>query len=740
MNRGDPGPRWSIAETQWEPDRNQIWESLFTVANGYLGVRGFPEEGFDAGPSLVGTYVAGVYAPDADGIPELVNVANVLAVRLVLGGRPVRFAPGAVSEYSRTLDMKRGTLCRSFVYRDGGRATRLVFERFASLTQPHLLGQRVVMTPLDWIGRVRISLRMTADVRNQSCRHLRVVGTRTLGPNAVLLRTALKDGRIRLAHACRARGRVHRQGDLGCDVESSRHAVGVQYALELRPGQTAVFERLIATYTSRDQGVTSPTAQAAAAIGHPPADGYAQARRAHVRAWQRVWAGRDVQIDGPAEDQRGVRFAIYHLTQACSHDDPTVSIGAKALSGEAYRGHVFWDTEIFMLPLFTLTDPGAARRLLSYRHHTLPGARKKARENGYDGAMFAWESADTGEETCPRYVPDPKTGEPVRVWCGEIEQHITADVMYGGYQYWQATGDEAFRRTALTEIAVETARFWASRVVWDFSSQRYEIKDVIGPDEYHEHVDNNAFTNFMAAWNLRLAAEWLGRLRKESPRRWRSVVTRLGLRGDEPAHWRDAASKLYVPFDSRRSLHPQDDRFLTLDTADPHALSSRVSTQPERVRMATIWRSQVLKQADVVMLMALWPKQFPLNVQQTNFNYYEPKTTHDSSLSASMHSLVSSRLGCRDKAYEYFRLSALLDLKDRMGNTSAGLHAAAMGGTYQAVVCGFAGLEVARRRPRGQPRLPEAWRSMSFSIRHRGQLYDVRVTPQSCRMRPRVTR
>lgn len=732
MDRRKTDPRWCVTEDAWEPERNHVWESIFTVGNGYLGVRGFPEEAFDAGPSLIGTYVAGVYAADADGIPEIVNVADVLAVKVTLAGRRMKLSPTGVSEYVRTLDMKRGILTRAFVYSHEGRSTAIVFERFTSLPRPHILGQKITITPLDWGGRVGLTFLMDAQVRNKSIRHLEVVRRDFGDQHTALLVTELRRGDTRIAQAFRSQAWIHQTRPPSPQPVDRDQRIGLRYVADLESGQRAVFERVIATYTSRDSDAPSPARAARSAVRKSAGLTYQKARRSQVQAWQRTWDRRDVQIDGPIEDQRAVRFAIFQLTQACSRFDSTVSIGAKALTGEAYRGHVFWDTEIFILPFFIHADPPAARRLLEYRYHTLNGARQKARDAGYQGAMFAWESADTGEETCPRYVPDPKTGDPVRVWCGEIEQHISADVVYGGWHYCRATGDDARRRSVLTEIAIETARFWASRVTWHEGAGRYEIHDVIGPDEYHEHVNNNAFTNFMAAWNLRIAAEWLQQLAEEEPRRWRALVERRKCTPQEPQQWIDIADRLHVPFDRDRGIHTQDDTFLQLADVDPHPLSSRVSPDPESVRMAKIWRSQVLKQADVVMLIGLWPDRFSTRVKKADFNYYEPRTTHDSSLSASMHSVVASRLGYRQKAYDYFRLSALIDLEDRMGNTNDGLHAAAMGGTYQAVLFGFLGLELGRDRPRLRPRLPKEWRSVSLGVHYRGRLFDVHVSRQSC--------
>ncbi len=698
MNDLGEYPRWQVCEQPWEPQRNQVWESLFTTGNGYLGIRGHPDEAFDAGPSLRGIYVAGVYAPDQAGIPELVNLPDVFAVDILLQGRHVRLRPERVTEYRRVLDLRSGVLRRELVYVQGKRATRLCFERFASLAAPHLAGQQITVTPLNWSGTVEVRLLIDAQARNLSRRQFRMLQLRRVGRDRVLASAVTRDARIRLGTAFRTHAWVHQTRPPEPVASTVRRGAGISYRCELEAGQRACFDRVIAVHTSRDPDSISVERQCLAAIHRSTGPSYGSLLRAHKTAWDDEWLACDVEIDGPQDDQRAIRFAIFQLRQACSRFDPTVSIGAKALSGEAYRGHVFWDTEIFILPLFVHTQPRAARRLLEYRCRLLDGARHKAARNGYAGAMFPWESADTGDETCPRYVPDPRTGEPVRVWTGELEQHITADVAYAAHRYVEATGDGDFQEQWLHTLAVETARFWASRVEWSEDRGRYEIRDVIGPDEYHEHVDNNAFTNYMAAWNLRLGAATVRMLLEGTMPARVALGQQLGVSREEAGRWERMAARLFIPYDESRGIHAQHEGFLELAEADASLLSVRQSTEPEKVRMPRIWASQVLKQADVVMLMNLFPDAFGPQTKKANFDYYEPRTTHDSSLSPSGHALLAADLGMRDKAYEYFRWSAFTDLEDRMGNTADGLHAAAMGGTWQAVVFGLLGLRYEDRR------------------------------------------
>ena len=410
---------------------------------------------------------------------------------------------------------------------------------------------------------------------------------------------------------------------------------------------------------------------------------------------------------------------------AANPDDEHVSIGARALTGDAYLGHVFWDTEIFLLPFYTFTWPAAARALLMYRFHTLPAARAKAARLGYRGALYAWESADTGEEATPPYVIRPD-GEVIRIRCGTDEQHISADIAYAVWQYWQVTRDVRFLLDAGAEILLETARFWASRAALE-EDGRYHIRGVIGPDEYHEGVDDNAYTNGMARWNIERGLEVAALLERRWPERWATLRERLDLTAAELARWRDVEDRLVTGYDPATGLFEQFAGFFALAPVDLTAFTPRTAPMdvllgPERTR-----RSQVIKQADVVMLLALLWDRFPSAVRDANFRYYEPRTGHGSSLSPAIHALVAARLGDIDLANRYFQQAAAIDLDDTMGNAASGIHIATLGGLWQAAVLGFAGLRLEPDGLRFEPHLPDHWQSLRCAARWRGRAVRVEI-------------
>jgi kojibiose phosphorylase len=448
---------------------------------------------------------------------------------------------------------------------------------------------------------------------------------------------------------------------------------------------------------------------------------------AHRAAWRARWDSADVVIEGDLAAQRAIRFALYHLIGAANPEDEHVSIGARALTGAAYKGHVFWDTEIYMLPFFTLTWPEAARALLLYRHHTLPAARARATRLGHRGALYAWESAGTGDDVTPTHVVAP-TGEVIRILVGEEAHHISADVAYAVWHHWQATADEELLLRAGAEIILETARFWASRAERE-EDGRYHIRGVIGPDEYHESVDDNAYTNGMARWNLEVGAEAARLLAERWPARWRELARRLDLADDEIGAWGQVARNLYLGIDPRTGLIEQFQGYFGLEDIDLTEYEPRTAPMDVLLGRERIQQSKIIKQPDVLMLLYLLGDRFSPEVVEANFRYYEPRTGHGSSLSPPIHAAMAARLGHVELAKRYFDQTAELDLANSQGNAAGGVHAAALGGLWQAVVFGFMGLSLSGDTPRLEPRLPTTWRGLHVHFAWRGRRFAAGVRP-----------
>ena len=668
---------WAIEEPGFDVAREHEIESLLAIANGYVGSRASIAEGSTV--SRPATFLAGAYETSRPGgVPEILVLPDWGRVRFTVEGEPLGVETGEVLGHRRVLDMERGLLLRESVERtSGGHVTRIRTMHLASLADRHLLVEHVELCAENYSGTVQVDALLAADERRdrwQSLDARRGAGVELLG------RTR---GGLSVVMSSRAHGARAPAPPEGPAARCASRA-GPTWARErcevaLGLGQRAELRRAVVIASSRDENDPRDTAdrRCAELANEPPEAIVAR----HVSAWKERWRRAGVVVDGAPQLERALRFAIYHLVSAANPDDPRTSIGARALSGEAYLGHVFWDTEIFMLPLFAHTYPEAARSLLGYRHATLPGARRKAAAQGYRGALYAWESTDTGDEATPAAVLSP-LGELVRVLSGEEEHHISADVAHAVWATARVTGDPTLLEGIGREILFETARFWASRVTRG-PDKLFHIRRAIGPDEYHESVDDNAFTNWMARENLRHAVT----LAEEAPGD--------DVNPEEIRQFRAIADAMYLGLDERTGLIEQFAGFHDLELVDltalgPHHAPADIVLGHERTQ-----RSQVVKQADVVQLLALLWDDIEPAVRRRCFLHYEPRTAHGSSLSPGVHALVAARLGLADMAERYLEQTADIDLGNTMGNAAGGVHAAALGSLWQAIVLGVGGLRPA---------------------------------------------
>jgi trehalose/maltose hydrolase-like predicted phosphorylase len=695
----DPG--WTIAEEGFMLAREHEVESLFAIGNGYVGSRGSLAEG--TALSAPATLVAGIYDCEPGSVPSLVVVADWTHLSITIEGQSPRLDQGRNLEHRRILDIRQGILWRELRHQDkAGRITRLRGLRLASLADRHLLVQCAAITPENYSGRISIDTTLTGPLTQVTRSGTRIT-------MAVVSRIADREGRV-----------------------AGLTEFALVQDIEVKEGETYRLDRVVAVYTSRD---TVKPHGAPRQHGERAINDIVGVIDRHRDAWLARWKSADIRIEGDPAAERTLRFAMYHLVSAANPEDERVSIGARGLTGPVYKGHVFWDTDIFMLPFFILSYPEAARALVMYRYHTLAGARAKAASLGYRGALYAWESADTGGDVTPPFVIAPD-GEVIRVLARDQEQHISADVAFGVWTYWEATRDERFLLDAGAEILIETARFWESRATRE-DDGRYHIRGVMGPDEYHETVDDNAYTNGMAQWNLETAAEVAGLVAERWPAQWRALSQRLGFAPEEPPQWLEVARNIYTGFDAQTGLFEQFQGYFELEDIDLAPFEARTAPMDVLLGRDRIQRSKIVKQPDVVMLIhLLWDRLRP-EVRRVNFEYYEARCGHGSSLSPAIHALVAARLGKVALAERYFRQAAEIDLADSMGNAAGGVHAGAFGGLWQAVVFGFAGLDLCGEKPEHRSNLPPHWRSVSVPFQWRGQSYQLRA-PEGVQAMPRV--
>ncbi len=717
---------WKVSEVAFNPENLHQFESILTQGNGYLGTRGTFEEGYPG--DRPATLIHGLW----DDVPliftELANTPDWAELEVYVDGERFSLATAAIADYARTLDLRTGVLRRRLRWQLHGEGPRvdLYFERVPSLADPHVLVTRVCVEPLDQPVSVEIRAPLSAHAENpgfmrEGIVHWDLVEEQVGGEQATLLMET-RHTRKRLGISARLRVGETNGQQFGPDLAGHPVLVG---AGQVEPGGRLVADKFVGVYTSREaEAPLEAAAQAALAASEA---GYEALRQANDAAWAEFWRDGDVIIEGDDEAQLSIRYAVFQLRAAASPHDRD-SIAAKALSGFGYRGHVFWDTDIFILPMFTFVQPALARNMLMYRWHTLDGARRNARDTGHEGARYPWESAETGDEITPTWVPDPGSRKGlIRILTGDIELHITADVAYAVWQYWQATGDDAFMRDHGARMILETAVFWGERV--EEEDGRFVLREVIGPDEYHENVDNNVFTNRMVQWHLEAAFEVREWLYDTAPDIAHDLDTDLGLTNERLDRWQDIIERMVVFYDDETGLMEQFEGFFDLKELDWPAYEDRAASLQALLGLHGIQKYQVLKQPDAILLLCLLGSEYPERAWQANWDYYAPRTDHEygSSLGPPIHAWAACEVGEPDIGYRHFMRGARADLRDVRGNVDDGIHAASAGGLWQAVAFGFAGLQLKDREYRIRPRLPSHWKRLAFSFYFNGERQEVDI-------------
>jgi beta-phosphoglucomutase len=722
---------WYVREAEFDPEKQHHRETVFTSGNGRLSTRGTFEERFPGDRQA--TMVHGIW----DDVPivytELANVPDWTALDLWIDGQPFDMAMGAIQSYSRYLDLRTGELHRHIHWTpEGGGPVLLHFSRLTHLADRHALAVRLSITPLERPVQVRVRARIDGNVDNHGVLHLKGFkqwheeATATDGTESgkVFLHVETRSTEMEIVEGMT----VLADGDATLRPDDSPRNPGINVEATLEVDARWSVEKLVSLYTSRDE--VDLRQAASQKLDELRQLGFQGLQQGNLEAWRDFWRDSDVVIEGDDEAQVCLRHALFQLRIAAPENDEYVSIAAKSLSGFGYRGHVFWDTEIFILPFFMYTQPKLARNLLMYRWHTLDGARRKARAGGFEGAQFAWESAGTGDEVTPRWVPGPQGQELVRIWCGDIELHITADVAFAIWQYWQVSGDDDFMQNHGAPILLESARFWESRVEPDTPAPgEFSISDVIGPDEYHDHVDNNAFTNRMVIWHLRRAVEIHGWLHERATEAARQVTERLQIDESRLQQWQTIADNLVVLEDPESGLIEQFEGFFERKEVDWEQYADRTKSMQALLGIEGANEHQVLKQPDVILLLTLLEEKYDEKHWQANWDYYVPRTDHTygSSLGPAIHAWAACIMGLPELAYEHFMRAARADIADIRGNAGEGIHAASAGGLWQAAVFGFGGLRVQGETYTTKSCLPAHWERLAFNFYLRGKRHEVEV-------------
>jgi alpha,alpha-trehalose phosphorylase len=739
-----PVDPWRLTETFFDPDDLGRTETLFAVGNGYLGMRGNVEEGRDW--HMHGTYINGFHetwpikhAEEAYGLAQvgqtIVNVPDAKVIRLYVDDEPLLLSVADLLSYERTLDLADGVLYRDLLWRTpSGNRVRVRSRRMVSFTHRHLAVMTFEVTLIDKAAPVVVS--------SQVINRLEGVDEYHTSPRASGKPGGISDPR-RSAALERVLAPMSHWGDAERAVLSYRclnsgmtMAVGVDHTIETdndhqvltqveehvskhvfrvraEPGRPITITKTVAYHTSRSLPPGELVDRVRRTLDRAAEEGIEQAF-ADQRAWlDDYWARCDVVIHGRDDLQQALRWNLFQVAQAGARAEGS-GIAAKGVSGSGYDGHYFWDTEIYVVPFFTYTRPTVARNVLRFRSTMLPAAQRRAVELTQHGALFPWRTIN-GEEASAWYA------------AGTAQYHIDADIAYAVSLYVAATGDEEFLSRDGIDILVETARMWADLGFWRGSgSGSFHIHGVTGPDEYTTVVNDNLYTNVMARFNLRRSARAVRELAERWPEAYARMAARLHLDPEEVEEWERCADAMEIPYDEHLEINPQDAGFLQREVWDLANTPSDKRPLLLHYHPLVIYRFQVLKQADVVLAMFLQGDQFPADLKRRNFEYYDPITTGDSSLSAVVQSIIAAEVGYHELAYTYFLASLWVDLADLHQNTSDGVHVASAAGTWGVLVNGFGGMRDHDGRITFDPRLPEGWSGLTFRLTVRGTR--VRVT------------
>ncbi|KAF2962430.1 glycoside hydrolase family 65 protein [Fervidobacterium sp. 2310opik-2] len=720
---------WDVVRNSYSHSDNYVYETLFTLANGYLSLRGIEEF---SNYKMKGTYIAGIFDKSEAQVVELVNLPDPLAIRIYVDGVPLNLDSGNVLDYQRKLDMKRGLLISNYTFKVSEKIISIESKRFVSRANIHRFGVKYVITPVNFSGKIIVENCIDTNTFNglldplNKVQHYKVKEIKDIEPGVgIIVKTNDKGHEIAFATILVGkdlngenvlRYRKYRQ--------ITTHPTEI-YTIFVTEGKSFTLEKYGSVYTSMD--TKDAFKEVRCEVEKFIVEGLENEITKHINIMEDVWNRIDIVIENDELAQQGIRFNLFHL-YSCAPDNPKVSIGARGLHGEGYKGHVFWDTEIFMFPFYLYALPEYAKNLLLYRYNTLPGARRNAQMNGYKGAQFPWESADDGTEVTPKWGED-YLGNPVRIWTGDEEYHINADIAVALIHYFVVTGDEEFMKDYGVEILLETGRFWASRVEYNEKYDRYEINRVIGPDEFHEHVNNNVYTNYLAKWNMLKAVEFYKWLKEKDIVKFERLKTHLGLTDEEVESWKGIAEKIYIPRKKGEKLIEQFEGYFDLEE---HVITewdeNGLPKWPKTVDLTKLGETKLIKQPDVVMLMLVLPEEFTQEEMKINYEYYEKRTMHKSSLSPSMYSIMGLKVGDTHNAYKYFMKTVLVDLEDNQGNTNNGFHAASAGGAWQCVVNGFGGMTLnSEGMLEFNPWLPEHWKKLKFNINYRKNAINIEI-------------
>lgn len=725
---------WQIIEEGFDPHLNKISESVFSLGNGRMGQRANFEEEY-SGDTLRGSYVAGVYYPDKtrvgwwkNGYPEyfakVLNSPNWIGIHVSIDNQKLDLAKCKVEDFSRVLDMRTGLLSRSFAATfPDGKKVRVEAKRFCSMAHGEIGAIRYALTPINFSSKATLSIYVDADVVNKDSNYdekfwEEVHKEAAEGKAIVTAQTKKTFFHVTtgMQYVIESEGKT--VGFDRINMELREKFAGNILQLDLKEGKEVVIYKYGAILSSENHPKDQLVSACQAVLAEASGKGFDTLFQEHAAVWAHKWEECDITIEGDVAAQQGIRFNIFQLAQTYTGQDERLNIGPKGFTGEKYGGSTYWDTEAYCLPFYLATAPQkVARNLLVYRHKHLQKAIENAAKLGFTNGAALYPMVTMNGEECHNE------------WEITFEEiHRNGAIAYAIFDYVRYTGDETYLGEFGLEVLIGISRFWAQRITWSVERSKYVMLGVTGPNEYENNVSNNWYTNTMATWTLDYTLQALEYVRRDSAK-LASLSMRLNFReAEETSKWKDIISKMYYPIDEKRGIILQQDGFLDKEILTVKDLRPEDRPLNQKWSWDRILRSCFIKQADVLQGLYFLDDRFDIETIRKNYDFYEPMTVHESSLSPCVHVILASRLGYKQSAYELYLRTARLDLDDYNNDTEDGCHITSMAGTWMSVVKGFGGMRVKDGMLYFNPFIPDTWKSYSFRIEFRGRVIKVKVS------------
>lgn len=719
---------WQVVEEGFDPAHGEVGESIFSLGNEYTGIRGYFDEGY-SGASLQGCYLNGVY--ERRDLPPIgykgmlsftefmVNTVDWVYTRITCNGHLLDLAKVRFSDFRRVLDMRTGLMTREFIWHvDDAASVKLTFERFTSMEEEQYCGQKITAVVLS--GKAELTIRAGLDFSRPHVfvkkPMFHVDFQKADGESCEIQAVTGKTNQTVYAAASF-------RGMTGTALPDEGAVVSNSFSASLSAGETVTLERVVTLVCARNASEHESLAEREMANKkHLSECSFEAMKKATAQWWEKQWKVSDIVIEGDEMNQQGIRFCIFQLHQTLHTAKYGAVFGAKGLTGEAYNGNTFWDSEVYCLPFYLFNNPKAAKSILQFRYDTLPEAKKRAEALDCKGAFYPIATI-SGRECCDLWQH------------ASLQLQASTGVAYGLWNYVHLTDDKEYLYQEGIEMLVEISRMLASRGNFDAATGKYGYYCVMGPDEFQMMVHHNAYTNFMGKKSLQFTLDTLEEMKTEAPEALNSLTARLALTAEELEDWADKADKMYIPYSDETKLFEQHEGFFHLPHIDVSAIPVEEFPLYGHWSYERIYRNDMLKQPDVLMFMMLYGSEFTKEQLAANFDYYEPRCIHESSLSPSIHSILACRLGRVEKAEDYFGFATRMDLDDYNRNTREGLHTTSIAGAWMNIIYGFGGLNSDGDKLSLAPCIPGSWKKYAFSLKTKERVLSVEVEQEKLTLR-----